>query len=79
MLHFSGTYFLADTIESIRDKKWDVVFAHHLPTLVLFGAQPFLPQLKALKYASALLLIELSTPLLIRWRRSKVRPPRKPP
>jgi hypothetical protein len=68
---FSGMYFLSDTLMSAVAKKWDVVFAHHLPTLVLFGSQYFFPVMQEQKWASRLLLIELSTPLLTRWRRSK--------
>jgi hypothetical protein len=48
-----------------------MVVAHHIPSMMLFGSQPLVPAMKAMRYASALLLIEASTPLLTRWRRSK--------
>ena len=71
VLHFSTSYFLADTLESVMAKKFDMVVAHHLPSLALFGAQPLFPQMLSLRYGSRLLIIEVSTPLLTRWRRSK--------
>jgi|EP01043_Picozoa_sp_COSAG02_P011586 hypothetical protein len=67
----SFMYFLSDTIMSAVARKWDVVFAHHVPTLILFGGQVVFPIMQEDKWGSRILLIELSTPLLTRWRRSK--------
>jgi len=71
VLHFASTYFLADTLHSLWHRKWQMFVAHHIPAMILFGSQPLMPQLRVLKYASRLLMIEISTPLLTRWRRSK--------
>ena len=67
----SFMYFFSDTIMSALARKWDVVFAHHVPSLILFGSQVVLPSMQENYWGSRILLIELSTPLLTRWRRSK--------
>lgn len=67
----SFTYFLCDTLDAVRLGKYGMLVGHHLPALVLFGSQPFYPDMLKMQFASYLLLIEFSTPLLIRWRRSR--------
>jgi len=71
VLHFASTYFLADTLHSVYHRKWQMFVAHHIPAMMLFGSQPLMPRLRALKWASRLLMIEVTTPFLTRWRRSK--------
>lgn len=67
----SVTYFCLDAVDSVRVGKYVMLFAHHLPSLGLFGAVVAFPNMLTLRYASRILLIEVTTPFLVRWRRSK--------
>lgn len=67
----SLTYFLLDGFDSIRIGKYVMLIAHHIPTLGLFGAVFVFPQMLPMRYPSKVLLIEMTTPLLLRWRRTK--------
>lgn len=68
---FSCGYFVADTFGAIAGGRWKMLIAHHVPSLCLFVSQPFYPAMREHQFASLLLLIEASTPLLTRWRRSR--------
>lgn len=67
----SLTYFLLDGLDSVRVGKWVMLVAHHFPTLGLFAAVFVFPNMLPLRYCSKVLLIEITTPLLLRWRKSK--------
>lgn len=68
---FSCTYFIVDTLDAAAGGRWAMLVAHHLPTLILFGSEALFPRMLQLKYASRIMIIEISTPLLTRWRRSR--------
>lgn len=68
---FSCTYFIVDTLDAAAGRRWAMLVAHHLPTLILFGSEALFPRMLQLKYASRIMIIEISTPLLTRWRRSR--------
>jgi hypothetical protein len=67
----SLTYFLLDGLDSVRVGKYLMLIAHHFPTLGLFAAVVAFPKMLPLRYCSKVLLIEITTPLLLRWRRTK--------
>jgi hypothetical protein len=67
----SLTYFLLDGADSVRVGKYLMLFAHHFPTLALFGAVVAFPKMLTLRYPSKILLIEVTTPFLVRWRKTK--------
>eukprot|EP01047_Picozoa_sp_COSAG01_P069024 COSAG01_NODE_10108_length_2249_cov_1.036744_3_plen_205_part_00 len=63
---FSATYFFVDTADAVRGRRWKMVFAHHVPSLVLFSSNLVYPRMMELFYVSRILIIEVSTPLLTR-------------
>ena len=67
----SVTYFCLDAVDSVRVRKYLMLVAHHIPTLGLFGAVVAFPNMLTMRYASKILLIEVTTPFLLRWRRTK--------
>ena len=71
VLHLSSTYFMVDTLDALRNRRWKMLIFHHFPSVALFASQPLFPAMLAGRWASRLLLIEMSTPLLTRWRRSR--------
>jgi hypothetical protein len=69
--HFSLTYFIVDSVAALSARKWGMLLAHHIPALGLFSAEGSFPLLFRLRYASKVVLIEITTPLLTRWRRTR--------
>ena len=68
----SVTYFIVDSVDAALARRWGMLLAHHVPALILFiPVDMNFPQLMAGKFGSKLLLIEATTPLLTRWRRTK--------
>ena len=68
---FSLTYFCLDAVDSVRVGKYLMLLAHHVPTLGLFGAVVAFPNMLTSRYASKILIVEITTPFLERWRSSK--------
>jgi hypothetical protein len=63
---FSATYFCVDTVDAVRGRRWQMVVAHHSPSLALFVSNLLYPRIMELFYVSRILIIEVSTPLLTR-------------